>query len=83
MVIYSSGFADHWYFWRDTPSALQRRVVNRQEYLIDVARFVDTGLNSIVNVRVEAHPNPNWPEAEDPINGQQTYCSGELDVHRE
>jgi len=83
VVFDTGGFADHWYFWRDTPSSLQRRILNGQEFAIDVPRFVDTGMNSIVDVRVEAHRNTNWPGAEDYITGYGTYCSDTLDIHAE
>jgi hypothetical protein len=79
VVINSGGWAQHWYFWRNSPSSSQQRILSAQPYSIDVDRFVDTGMNSIVNIRVEAHPGGS--QAEDYINFWRTWCSGTLGAH--
>lgn len=80
VIINSGGFGDHWYFWRNSSSANQQRVLNAERVGVDVDRLVDTGMNSIVDVRIEAHPGTSTG-ADDWINVARTWCSATLGVH--
>jgi hypothetical protein len=83
VLIDTGGFGDHWYFWRDSASTSLQRIKNPQVYLIDIERVVDTGMNSIVDVSIEAYRNSDFPAAEDYINSWRTWCSDSLNAHRQ